>query len=413
MFKKTICLILLVTLLLSLTVPSIAFPNLTMVGKPIVVEPEVTMASSVFIDTFRLMVGETCHLMPDNTMNCKWQSSNERVATVSEDGIVQGLRNGETVITLTDADLSQITISVRFIIGTGVESVELFSKNADFSGKKIKGYVGPGFSIIAFEAGPLYSGSSDEDIQNVINYGATFSPSLYGDYDFPSYGTCQMIEGTVRGFYSWMMKDSERAKIWNKVFDGTAIVCTGDSEFTYRWTNASSYLTDEEYIKFGSYQIEYMYRKSGLSDPESDTYKMIAETGIDPNRSRALQEFFFACTNQGAFTTAFKAANVNGDMTDEEIITAVCKIYGTKITWSAGLTNGMRNKWYGNGKGIIVRYYLALAKAQLPKFSFEDIANNAFVEANNANNQNNREHIQFDIVIGTKPMNPVQDPENP
>lgn len=410
--KKSFCIVLIVALLCTMTLPCFAFPNLTMVGKdfPQLKESDVAMASSVFLDTFRLMVGESCQLIPDNTMNCKWESSNERVATVSPNGVVQGLRNGETMITLTDADLSQITISVRFIIGTGVENVELFSSKADLSGKKIKGYVGPGFSIIAFEAGPLYSGSTDEDIQEVINYGATFSPSLYGEYDFPSYGTCQMIEGTVKGFYSWMMKDTNRTNLWRKIFGYTEIICTADSEFTYRWKNASSYLTEEEYVLFGSYQIEYMYRQSGLSDPESSTYKMIVETGIDPNRSRVLQEFFFACTNQGAFSTAFKAAHVNGDMTDEEIITAICKVYGTKIIWSAGLTTGMRNKWYGNGNGIIIRYYLALAKAQLPKFSFDDITNNAFVEATNPNNQNTSQKITFDIVIGTKPINPENNP---
>ena len=396
MTKKIICILLVIVTFASLTGQVFAFPNLTMVGKT----TSPMMASTIFADKISLMVGESCRLLVDNTLSCHWTSSNERVATVSQDGVVLGLRNGTTTITLTDIDLKQITIKLDFIIGTGIEEVQMFSQNKTVNEKTIKGYLGPGFSIVAFEAGPLSSRSSDEDIQKVLTNGATLSPSLYGDYDYPSYGTCQMVESNIKGFYNWMMKDKNRKNLWNKIFDGTPIVCEGDSEFTYRWRNASEYLTDDEYILFGSYQIEYMYRNSGLYEPTSSNYKMIAATGIDPNRSRVLQEFFFACYNQGAFNTAFENANVNGDMTDEEIIKAVCEVYGTKINWSAGLTNGMRAKWYGDGDGAIYRYYIALAKANLPIFSFGNVEQNVFVSAP----ERATPEISFEIVVERRPM---------
>lgn len=412
MTKKIICILIVIVMLASLTTQIFAFPNLTMVGK----NTAPTLASTVFTDKFQLMVGESCRLLSDKSLNCRWTSSNERVATVSKDGVVLGLRNGETTITLTDLDLEQITITLDFVVGTGIEEVQMFSNSKTIQGKTIKGYLGPGFSIIAFEAGPLWSGSTDEDIEKVLKAGSTFSPSLYGDYDYPSYGTCQMIEGTVKGFYNWMMQDTNRKNLWNKIFAKTPVVCEGDSEFTRRWQNASDYLSKDEYILFGSYQIEYMYRKSGLYDPESSNYKMIAATGIDPNRSRALQEFFFACYNQGAFKTAFESANVNGDMTDEEIIEAVCKIYGTKINWSAGLTNGMRAKWYGNGQGTIYRYYIALAKAKLPVFSFGNVEQNVFVSAPDMsgegdNNNDSIPNISFEIIVDRRPI--VHEEETP
>ena len=409
--KKIICILIVIVMLATLSIQSFAFPNLTMVGK----NTSPAMASTVFTDIFHLMVGESCQLLTDKSLNCKWTSSNERVATVSPDGIVQGLRNGMTTITLTDLDLKQITITLDFVIGNGIEEIQMFSNSRTVKGKTVRGYIGPGFSIIAFEAGPLWSGSSDEDIQRVLRMGATFSPALYGDYDYPSYGTCQMIEGTVKGFYNWMMRDTNRKNLWKKIFGDTPVVCEGDSEFTYRWQNAAEYLSNDEFILFGSYQIEYMYRNSGLYDTSSKNYKMIAATGIDPNRSRVLQEFFFACYNQGAFKTAFEAANVNGDMTDEEIIDAICRIYGTKINWSAGLTNGMRAKWYGNGEGVIYRYYMALAAAKLPAFSFENVENNVFVTAPEASGEGlgSKPEISFEIIVGSRPMEPETHTEQP
>lgn len=53
-----------------------------------------------------------------------WKSSNTKVATVSKDGIVTGIKNGTATITVTSSD-KQFTASAKIKVGTGIETIKI------------------------------------------------------------------------------------------------------------------------------------------------------------------------------------------------------------------------------------------------------------------------------------------------
>jgi hypothetical protein len=112
-----------------------------------------------------------------------------------------------------------------------------------------------------------------------------------------------------------------------------------------------------------------MYYLNGLGGFESGVPKILWDAGVQHTRSRALLEFVFETTNQGAARNAFTSAGVNASMSDEEIINAVCDQYSTKPYWMDAYWNSIMNvKW----NGCIRTYYLELEKAELPLFAWDE-----------------------------------------
>ena len=97
----------------------------------------------VAIDKSEIIVSETaqctCTITPENTLIKKvtWESSDERVATVDQNGLVKGVGNGIARITATTTDGTDLSAWVEIVVGDGAIAAgsivinEIMSSNVD------------------------------------------------------------------------------------------------------------------------------------------------------------------------------------------------------------------------------------------------------------------------------------------
>ena len=111
------------------------------------------------------------NVMPaDAIQKVTWESSSPKVATVSEDGLVTGLKKGKTTITARSTDGTRKTVSCTFNVARLAKEIILTGENAVTSGKSItlKALVLPETT----DNKKIVWSSSDETVAKVSRSGA-------------------------------------------------------------------------------------------------------------------------------------------------------------------------------------------------------------------------------------------------
>jgi len=105
----------------------------------------------------------------DANQAVKWTSSNTKRATVNQNGLVTGLREGSVTITAKATDGSGVKAQIKISVGTMVRQVNISGPNQVSSGAKIE-----------LKAGVLPSGATNKDIEWSSGNESVASVNKYG-----------------------------------------------------------------------------------------------------------------------------------------------------------------------------------------------------------------------------------------
>lgn len=114
--------------------PLVSSVGLSLGGKPL--ENKASLA--IDLASGQAAVQLFANVMPtDAIQKVTWESSSPKVATVSEDGLVTGLKKGKTTITAKSTDGTRKTASCTFNVARLAKEIVLTGENAVTSGKSI------------------------------------------------------------------------------------------------------------------------------------------------------------------------------------------------------------------------------------------------------------------------------------